>query len=87
MSIGIKQCGIQIQKNYLRFPDGIDHLTKFAHDVIKLAECGIIHTVKKRDNVGCEAKAFLPRTAVKTGSLVSSSAQWKILSVGKKPEQ
>ena len=47
MPVGIKQCRIQIQKNNLRVPDGIDNLTELPHDVIKLAKCGVNHTVKK----------------------------------------
>ena len=46
-SIGIKQRIIQIQKKHLRIIYGIDSLVELTHDVIKLAECGIIYTMKK----------------------------------------
>ena len=38
-------------------------------------QCILVQPVKNRESVGCEAKTFLARTAVSTGSLVSSSAQ------------
>ena len=52
LPISWEQRGVNIEKHELWHLDGIDFLTKLAHDVIKLPERIIIHAVEESGQRG-----------------------------------
>lgn len=73
--VGIKNGRVNIKKHEFWFSDEINDLAQFAHDLVQLSQRILIHPVKNRDKVGCDARVSFSQMAVMTGLLVNSSTQ------------